>query len=75
MNVIIPVVVFCLRTDSVNGKNEGEYYECTQKGIINTNQWSSPKLTDHQVFICVGDKAIKEGFKRYNDWLELTPSF
>ena len=65
----IPITVFCLRQDSVTGLNEGEYYTNEYKGVKNCNLYSSPKLQDQQVYICVGKKAIKEGFERYELWL------
>ena len=56
--------VFLLRVDSMNSKPEGEVYYAT-KGIIHCNVWASPKLTDHQVIIAVGNKNISKVFKDY----------
>lgn len=59
------VAVFLLRIDSVTNQGEGEVYYVKDKGIINCNFWSSPKLQDHQVIIANGKKAISEVFNKY----------
>lgn len=57
------VAVFLLRVDSVTSKGEGEVYYVRELGVINCNFWSSPKLTDHQVIIANGKKAIGRVFE------------
>lgn len=62
------VAVFLLRTDSVTNKPEGEVYYVKNRGIINCNLWSSPKLIDHQVIIANGKKEINQVFEDYNEY-------
>jgi hypothetical protein len=65
------VVVFALRKDTVTGKNEGESYSTHNipSGVINVSHFSSPKIEDQQTYICIGPKAIKEGYARLELWL------
>ena len=62
VNFKIMIAVFLLRIDSVTNKGEGEVHYVRELGVINCNFWNSPKLTDHQVIIANGKKAIGEVF-------------
>lgn len=59
------IAVFLTRIDSVTSKKEGEVYVIKEKGVINCDFWNSPKLTDHEVIIASGKKAIGKTFKKY----------
>jgi hypothetical protein len=60
--------IFLLRIDSVTGKGEGEYYHVNKKGINRCDVWTSPKLTDQEVIIATGSKAIAKIFKQYQNY-------
>lgn len=66
----IPIVVFSLRIDSVTGLYEGDDFTIETENEFNIPILSSPKLTDHQYFVCVGVKAVKEGYIRMYKWLQ-----
>ena len=59
------VAIFLLRVDTVTNIGEGEVYYVRELGVINCSFWNSPKLTDHQVIIANGKKAIGDVFNSH----------